>query len=71
MSDSYLLSDEERKRFALWLERQAESSKGIIAQFEKLPPALAEAMIAKERRELAAYIIVAGILRSTEKVENK
>jgi hypothetical protein len=66
MSDSYLLTDQERERFALWLERRAESSRGIIKQFETLPSAVAATMTTKEKRELAAYLIVAGILRSIE-----
>lgn len=65
-NDSFLLTPQERDRFATWLERQAESSKAMIAQFETLPPAVAEVMVAKEKQELAAYIIIARMLRSTE-----
>ena len=66
MSDSYLLSDIERERFAAWLERQAETGKQMIEQFKKLPPMVADAMVKKESLEVAAYLVVARVLRSTE-----
>lgn len=63
---NFLLSNEERERFASYLEQQAESSKGMLEQFKKLPSAVSEILVARERRELAAYLTVAGILRSIE-----
>lgn len=62
----FLLTDAERQRFLQWLEMQAESSKAMLAQFEKLSPALAETLAAKEKQELAGYLIVARVLRSSE-----
>lgn len=62
----FLLTDSERQRFLQWLEMQAESSKAMLKQFENLPPVVAEAITAKEKRELAGYLIVAHVLRSSE-----
>lgn len=67
VSDSYLLSAEERERFATWLERQAESSKGIIQQMEKLG-AHAAPLVEKEKRELMACLIVAQMIRNVEEM---
>jgi hypothetical protein len=70
MSESFLLSDEERNRFALWLERNAESCAGMIEQWEKIGgdmPHVA-AVTKKLRTEEVAYRIVAQILRTTESV---
>lgn len=62
----FLLTDDEKRRFLRWLEMQAESSKAMITQFEKLPPGVSEAMIKKEKRDLAGFLIVANRLRSGE-----
>lgn len=62
----FLLTDAERQRFLQWLEMQAESSKAMLKQFESLPAKVAEAMMTKEKRELAGYLIVAHVLRSSE-----
>lgn len=62
----FLLTDNERQRFLQWLEMQAESSRLMLKQFESLSPALAETLTAKEKRELAGYLIVAQVLRSSE-----
>lgn len=64
MSDSLLLTAAERDRFATWLEREIETSKGMIQQMEKMPNM--RPFIDKYKREMTAYLIVARILRSTE-----
>lgn len=48
-----LLTDEERKRFASWLEAQAESDKLLIGQLEKLGHA--DPVVQMMRRRIAAY----------------
>lgn len=37
MSDNMLLTTKERERFIVWLTNQAESTKLILEQMEKLP----------------------------------
>lgn len=64
MPDSLLLTSQERDRFASWLEREIETGKGMLQQMEKMPNM--EPFIAKQKREMAAYLIVARVLRSTE-----
>jgi hypothetical protein len=59
-----LLTAQERDRFASWLERELETGKGMIQQMEKMPNM--QLFIDKQKREMAAYLIVARILRSTE-----
>lgn len=66
MSEGLLLTAQERDRFASWLEREVESGKGMIQQLEKLQGM--EPMIGLEKRRLAAYLIVAQVLRSTEEM---
>lgn len=61
---SLLLTDSERERFAAWLEREAASSNGIAEQAEKLGPAMAP-LIARERAESAAALLIARKLRAT------
>jgi hypothetical protein len=62
----FLLTDAERQRFLQWLELQAESSRAMLKQFESLPSNVAEAMSRREKQELAGYLIVANVLRSSE-----
>jgi len=64
MADSYLLTPEERDRFALWLERQAEASKGITEQMEKL--GLPLEVLQKEKVKMVACMVVAKMLHSVE-----
>lgn len=61
----FLLTDDERRRFAEWCERNADTAFGMAAQMDKLggPVAL---LAQKERNEAMAYRIVARILRATE-----
>jgi hypothetical protein len=68
VSESLLLSDEERNRFALWLERNAAANAAMIEQWQKIGgdmPHIA-AVTKKLRTEEVAYRIVAQILRTTE-----
>lgn len=61
-----LLSDEERHRFAGWLEREIVSGEAMIGQFEtmKLPAAL----VTRKKNELLAAKIILQQLRSIESV---
>ena len=63
------LSQQERDRFATWLEQDAKTTEGMIEQMKKLSmgAALHEAMTKKMKTEAAAMLIVAARLRSTEK----
>jgi DNA-binding phage protein len=59
------LTDEERARFVAYLEQEAESSKGLADQAEKL--GLAGVMLAKKlRAEGLAAVVIAAKLKSTE-----
>lgn len=62
----FLLTDQEKQRFLQWLELQAESSRLMLKQFESLPPVVAETLIAREKWNLAGFIVVATYLRSGE-----
>lgn len=60
-----VLTQQERDKFAAWLEREAESAKAIIEQLEKLGPH--GALIAKkEKQEMTAALIIAAKLRSIQ-----
>lgn len=61
---SLLLTQEERDRFASWLENEAATSKGLIEQMEKLGPQFAIGA-QRERNEATAALIIARKLRST------
>lgn len=61
---SMLLTDQERERFAAWLEHEAGTARGMIEQLEKLGPMGAPA-IAREKTEMTAALIVARKLRAT------
>lgn len=70
MSDTPLfLSQAEADRFAAWLEREAETGRAILRQLESLPPNVAAPLIEREKRDIAAALIIARRLRSTERVE--
>jgi len=60
-----LLTQAERDKFATWLENEAETSKGLVAQLEKLGPAGA-LMIKREISEAAASVLIARKLRSIQ-----
>lgn len=59
-----LLTRQERDRFASWLEREAATAQGLIAQMEKLGPHVAP-IVAREKVEAAAALIIAQKLRAT------
>lgn len=58
-----LLTDDERRRFAEYLEQDAASGEAILEQLAKLPGM--DAIIRLTRAEVAASRIVAKKLRST------
>ena len=60
-----LLTQQERDRFAAWLEHEAAVGKGLIEQMEKLGPH-AGPLVAREKAEAAAALLIARKLRSTE-----
>lgn len=60
-----LLTDEERNRFAEWLEREASTDKIFIEQSAKLGPHGA-IMVKKFTAEMHAALIIAAKLRSIE-----
>lgn len=59
-----LLSDEERKKFADWLENEAATANSMIEQMKKLN--LPDAIMQREKAEAAAALIIARKLRGTE-----
>lgn len=59
-----LLTDQERLRFAAWLEHEAATTKGIVEQMEKLGPHTAP-MVARQKTEAAAALLIARKLRET------
>lgn len=64
-----LLTDEERKKFAEYLETDVMSSEALLRQMEKLPGM--ETFAKKTRIEIAAMMMVAKRLRNTELVSIK
>jgi hypothetical protein len=66
-----LLTDEERQRFADWLEMSADSNEQIAAQMERVgsPPMMAVAKL--NRTEAAAMRVVLRKLRTTESMSIK
>jgi len=51
-------------KLAAWLENEAETSKGLVVQLEKLGP-IGTPMIKREMSEAAAALLIASKLRST------
>lgn len=61
------LTDQEREKFALYLEQDAASNSAMAEQMKKMDPAGAMGMLAKKyKAEAAAAMIVAAKLRSIE-----
>lgn len=60
-----LLTDQERERFAAWLEHEATVERGLIEQMEKLGPAFT-LMVKHKATEAAAALVIAQKLRSTQ-----
>lgn len=61
-----LLTDDERARFAAYLERTAADDEAMIAQMEKIKAP--EVLIKRTRTEALAAKIIAAKLRSIESV---
>lgn len=59
-----LLTDQERERFAAWLEHEAATSTGLIAAMGTLPHMAP--LIARETAEAAAALVIARKLRATQ-----
>lgn len=64
MAELIFLTDHEREHFAAWLEQEAESSRLLLKQLEKLPQGVVVADHMK--LEAAACALIAKKLRSTE-----
>lgn len=62
---SMLLTEQERLRFAAWLEREASTSSALIEQMEKLGPHVAP-MVVHQRAEIAASLLIAKKLRAIQ-----
>ena len=61
------LTDQEREKFALYLEQDAASNRAMAAQMEKMDPTGTMGMLAtKYKNEATAAMIVAAKLRSIE-----
>jgi len=60
-----LLTEQERERFASWLEHEAAVSQGLIEQLEKLGAAGAIASF-REKQEAVAALLIARKLRETQ-----
>ena len=58
------LTPEERLRFAMWLEQEAATDSGLVAQMERLPSMAP--MVAHRKREIEAHLFVARKLRALE-----
>ena len=61
-----LLTDAERQKFADYLELDATSTEGIVAQMKKLPGGVMLPAIRKYEAEAAAARVVAAKLRSMQ-----
>ena len=59
-----LLTQQERDRFASYLEHEASTTEGMIAQMEKIKTP--EVILRLKRTEAAACRFVANMLRTTE-----
>jgi hypothetical protein len=60
-----LLTDQERERFAAWLEHEAATENTLVAQMEKLGPSFA-LVIEQKKLEANASLVIARKLRSTQ-----
>ena len=61
------LTQAERNKFAEFLEQEAKSTEGILAQLEKI--AVMEGVKRKYRAEALAQAVVAKMLRATETMD--
>ena len=58
------LTDAERAKFATWLEQDAESTRLILVELERLPSMVTSGVVAQYEQEMAAQKVVAKKLRS-------
>ena len=67
---SLLLTDDEKEKFAAYCDQVAETSKGLIEQFEwqneQLPDPVITALAKREKNNMVAFLIVAIDLRSRQ-----
>ena len=61
------LTQAERDKFAEFLEQEAKSAEGILAQMEKVP--VPEVLKRRYRAEALAQAVVAKMLRATETMD--
>ena len=63
------LKDQEKEKFILYLEQQAESSNEIMKQMEKLSIGTGplNQLVQREKSKVAAYLFVAMDMKSYEK----
>ena len=63
------LTDQEKEKFILYLEQQAESSNEIMKQMEKLSIGTGplNQFVQREKSKVAAYLFVAMDMKSYEK----
>jgi hypothetical protein len=63
------LTDQEKEKFILYLEQQAESSNEIMKQMEKLSIGTGplNQLVQREKSKVAAYLFVAMDMKSYEK----
>lgn len=63
------LTDQEKEKFILYLEQQAESSNEIMKQMEKLSIGTGplNQLVQREKSKVAAYLFVARDMKSYEK----
>jgi len=63
------LTDQEKEKFILYLEQQAESSNEIMKQMEKLSIGTGplNQLVQREKSKVAAYLFVALDMKSYEK----
>ena len=66
MNDGYLLTDQERQHFILYLETTAHTCDGMIEQLKKLPGPVMDELIEREKIKSAACMFIANDMRSAE-----
>lgn len=64
MADSLLLSDEERRRFVVWLRFEAQTANGMVETMKKID--IPEVVLRREASYAAACTIVAARIEAIE-----
>ncbi len=64
MSDSYLLTDQERERFMIWCQQQSDTAKQITELMEKAN--MLETIVEREKMRVLCYGFVADEMSKTE-----